>query len=96
MNRYKMQAELAEENTVMMNNIYHSLNKFLEEFNSDYRYSMILTTSGGAPILHADPLLDITDLVVDGLNAQYAKDKKGGTSATDLAGDTAPAAGAAN
>lgn len=74
--REKLQMELAEENQVMMNNLYHSLNKFLEEFNSDYRYGVIMSTSGGAPILNADPRLDITDLVVKGLNEKYAKEKK--------------------
>lgn len=74
--RDQVQRELAEENQVMMNNIYHSLNKFIEEFNSDYRYGVILTTSGITPILHADPRLDITGIVLDGLNAQYARHKK--------------------
>lgn len=82
--RDRMQQELAEENAVMVNNVMYALNKFLEEFNKDYRYAMILTTSGGAPVLHADPSLDITEEVAKGLNDAYAKEKKGGK------GETAP------
>ncbi len=71
-----MMSELAEDQQVMNNNIYNNLMTFLEEFNADYKYKMILTTSGSAPILHADPALDITDQVVEGLNAKYAAEKK--------------------
>ncbi len=73
--RDKVQGELAEENQVMMNRIYYSIEKYLQEFNSDYRYGMILSTSGGSPVLNADPALDITAIIVKGLNEQYAKEK---------------------
>ncbi|MCC8036196.1 MAG: OmpH family outer membrane protein [Rikenellaceae bacterium] len=76
--RERVQMELAEENQVMMNNIYHSLTSFIEEFNHDYRYGVILTTSGITPILHADPRLDITELVLEALNEKYAQEKKNG------------------
>lgn len=69
------QRELGEENQVMMNKILYSIEEYVAEFNSDYRYGVILTTTGGAPILHADPSLDITKIVVAGLNEKYAKEK---------------------
>lgn len=67
--------ELAEENTVMTNKIQFAIEEFIKEFNADYRYAMIIATSGSAPILHADPALDITNEVLAGLNAKYAKEK---------------------
>ena len=70
------QEELAEENQVMMNKILYSIEEFISEFNSDHRYGLILTTSGGAPILHADPAMDITAEVLKGLNDRYAAGKK--------------------
>jgi outer membrane protein len=70
------QDELAEENQVMMNKILYSVEEFIAEFNSDYRYGMILTTSGAAPVLHADPSMDITAEVLAGLNAKYNKTKQ--------------------
>ena len=36
---------------------------------------MILTNSGGAPVITADPALDITDDVLAGLNEEYIKSK---------------------
>lgn len=74
--RDKVQRELAEESQVLMNNIINNLDKFLGEFNADYKYSMILTTSGNTPVLHADPRLNITRIVLDGLNERYAAEKK--------------------
>lgn len=69
------QEELAEENSVMMNKILFAVEEFIKEYNKDYRYGMILTTSGGSPVLHADPALDITAEVLKGLNEKYAADK---------------------
>ncbi len=70
------QEELAEENQVMMNKILYSIEEFMAEFNGDYKYGMILTTSGGAPVLHADPSMDITAEVLAGLNERYKKTKE--------------------
>lgn len=74
--RDKVQRELAEESQVLMNNIINNIDVFLEEFNADYHYSMILTTSGGSPVLHADPRLNITSVVLKGLNEKYAAERK--------------------
>lgn len=63
--------ELAEENQVMMNKILNEIQEFIAEYNKDYRYGMIVTTTGSTPVLHADPQLDITADVIAGLNARY-------------------------
>ena len=73
--RDRAMAEIAEEEQVLLNQIHFSILDFLSEFNSDYRYGMILSTNAGGPILNADPLLDITVIVKDGLNAKYAATK---------------------
>jgi outer membrane protein len=72
--RDNLQQELVEENQVMTNKILFSLHEYIKEFNSDYRYGMILTSTAGTPVLHADPSLDITNLVLRGLNEKYAKE----------------------
>ncbi len=51
-----------------------SLNNFLNEYNKDGRYKMILSKSGDN-ILYADKALDITNDVVAGLNKRYKKSK---------------------
>ena len=49
-----------------------SLKNFIDDFNKDGRYTMILSKSGDN-ILYADKQLDITDQVVAGLNKRYKK-----------------------
>lgn len=70
--RDRVVAELNEEESVMLNQIHHSIIEFLKEYNSDYRYGVILSTNAGGPILHANPALDITKEVLAGLNKKYA------------------------
>ena len=73
--REKALQEMGEEEQVMMNRIHYSITDFLREYNSDYRYGMILSTAGGNPVLNADPVLDITSLILKGLNERYATEK---------------------
>lgn len=68
--------EMQEEQFVTENQIMHAITEYLKKFNSDNRYKMILSTSGGKPILNADPALNITREVTDALNAEYAAEQK--------------------
>lgn len=77
--RDQVQRELAEESQVLLNNIINNIDQYLDEFNTDYRYGMILTTTGGTPVLHADPRLNITSVVLQGLNERYSAEKKAQT-----------------
>ena len=72
------QQEIAEEQQVMMNQIADAIKTFIDEFNAQKGYAMILTTQGDilpAPVVAADPSLDITDELLEGLNAAYIKSK---------------------
>ena len=72
------QQEADEEQQVMMNNIADAIASYLKEFNEEHQYALILTTQGGilpAPVAAGDPELDITDLLLEGLNAKYVKEK---------------------
>ncbi|MBR4774982.1 MAG: OmpH family outer membrane protein [Bacteroidales bacterium] len=74
----KKQQEMAEEQQVTMNNISNAIAEYVAEFNKEHNYSMILATSGNVisiPVVTADPKLDITDVLVEGLNAAYIKTK---------------------
>jgi outer membrane protein len=64
-------SELGEEERVMMNQIHYSIIEYLKEFNKDYKYKMIISTSNGSPIMNADPKLNITTEVLKGLNEKY-------------------------
>ncbi|MCR5519572.1 MAG: OmpH family outer membrane protein [Bacteroidales bacterium] len=72
------QQEMAEEQQVMLNQIADAIKTFLDEYNAEKKYAMIISTQGAvlpAPVACADPELDITDDILEGLNAAYVKTK---------------------
>lgn len=72
------QQEIAEEQQVMLNNVANAIKTYLDEFNAEKKYALILTTQGGilpAPVAAGDPSLNITDELIDGLNKAYIKEK---------------------
>lgn len=69
------QQEINEEQVVMMNQLGDAIQTFLNKYNEEMQYAMILTNSGGAPVITADPTLDITEAVLAGLNEEYIKTK---------------------
>ena len=69
------QQEIQEEQVVMMNQLGDAIQTFITKYNEEMQYAMILTNSGGAPVITADAALDITDAVLAGLNEEYIKTK---------------------
>lgn len=72
------QQEIAEEQQVMMNQIADTINSYIAEFNADKKYSLILATQGdiiSVPVVAGAAELDITDTLLEGLNAAYVKTK---------------------
>ena len=67
--------EVIEEQTVMMNQIADAIQTFMDKYNEEKKYTMILTNQSGVPVISADPSLDITDDVIARLNEDYIKEK---------------------
>ncbi len=67
--------EVIEEQTVMMNQIADAIQTFMDKYNQEKKYTMILTNQSGVPVITADPSLDITDDVIARLNEEYIKEK---------------------
>ena len=68
------QMELQEEEAVMMNKVMDAVKTYLEEYNKDHNFAAILTTSDVTnAVIVGDAALDITQEVIDGLNAEYVK-----------------------
>lgn len=67
--------EVIEEQTVMMNQIADAIQTFMDKYNEEKKYTMILTNQSGVPVISADPSLDITDEVIARLNEEYIKEK---------------------
>ena len=75
----RKQNEMAEEQQVMMNQIANAIQEFVNEYNAEKGYAMILATAGSilsTPVVTADPKLDITEDLLAGLNAAYIKTKE--------------------
>ena len=72
------QQEMQEEQAVMMNQIADAIKTFVDKFNAENGYAMIIATQGDilpSPVVTADPELDITDAILAGLNAEYVQNK---------------------
>lgn len=67
--------EVIEEQTVMMNQIADAIQTFMDKYNKEKKYTMILTNQSGLPVISADPSLDITNDVIARLNEEYIKEK---------------------
>lgn len=67
-----LEQKFASEQAAINEALHDSVQNFLREFNKDGRYSMILSKAGDN-ILYADPKLNITDQVINGLNKRYKK-----------------------
>ncbi|MBQ6310874.1 MAG: OmpH family outer membrane protein [Bacteroidales bacterium] len=65
------EAEIAEENAVMMNKVMDAVETFVKKYNDEKKYSMILTG-----VFLGDPALDITNDIIEGLNEEYVSSKK--------------------
>ena len=48
---------------------------FIDKYNEEKQYAMIITNNGGSPVVTANPALNITDDVLAGLNDEYIKSK---------------------
>ena len=72
------QQEMNEEQQVMLNQIADAINTYIQKYNEVKQFAMIISTQGdilAAPVVAADPELDITDELIAGLNEEYIKTK---------------------
>ena len=75
----RKQQEMNEEQQVTMNQIANAIQEFVNEYNAEKGYAMIIATAGAVlstPVVTGDPKLDITDDLLAGLNAAYIKTKE--------------------
>ncbi len=71
------QYEMAEEEAVMSRKVMDAIQTFLNKYNDEKGYAMIITTSAATnTVIVGNPALDITQDVLAGLNDEYIKSKK--------------------
>ena len=82
------QQEIAEEQQVMMNQIADAIKTYIDKYNEEHKFAIIIATQGNilpAPVAAGDPELDITDALLAGLNSEYVKSRGKGTASSDEA-----------
>ncbi len=68
----RLGAEFQEETAKFNTALHDSLQNFINKYNKDKKYTMILSKSGDN-ILYADKSVDITNDIIAGLNKAYKK-----------------------
>lgn len=69
---YQQQAmELQDDQAQIMNRVGDSVKNYIEIYNADKRFKVILGTTGNSVVMYGDPSLDITADIVKGLNDRY-------------------------
>ena len=63
--------ELADDQAQIMGRVADSIKNFINIYNADKRFKLIITSQGYSTLLYADPALDITKPVLNGLNERY-------------------------
>ena len=72
------QAELAEEQQVILNNIANSVMEYVQKYNPQKGYDLVLATQGAllsTPVVTGNAALDITEEIIKGLNEEYNSKK---------------------
>lgn len=72
---YKLQNDLATEQAQMNARLSDTIHVVLEEYNAVKKYELILSNTLNDNILIANPKYDITNELIEILNARYAKNK---------------------
>lgn len=72
----KLQSELMSENEKNSLQLRDSINNFLKEYNKDKDYDFIISNTGFDNLLYANDAYNITQEILEGLNARYVSKSK--------------------
>ena len=66
--------EMAEEERVLINKVMDAISSYIEEYNKEHQFSLIISTSNATnAVKTGDNSLNITNEIINGINAQYIK-----------------------
>lgn len=70
------QFEMEDEERVLLNKVMEAVTVYIQKYNEDKKYALILTTNAASKtVLAGEPSLDITQDVLEGINNEYVKSK---------------------
>jgi outer membrane protein len=68
-----IQSKIQEEDKKVTQTVINDINDYIKEYGKEHGYKIIFGASGGGNIMYADESTDLTEEVIKGLNAEYAK-----------------------
>jgi len=68
------QQDINEELQVMQNQILDAIQTYVQAYNEEKQFAMIIANQGG-PVIAGLPEIDITEEILNGLNEAYTKEK---------------------
>ncbi len=71
-----LEQELKKSQIDMMTDVRNKIEDYLKDFNQQHQYAYILSYEPGFMLYYRDSAYNITDEVIDGLNALYKTEKK--------------------
>lgn len=70
------QMELANEESVMYNRVMDAIKTYVDNYNKEKRYSLILTTTAATnSVINGEQGRNITSEIINGLNQEYIKNR---------------------
>ncbi|MDR1347541.1 MAG: OmpH family outer membrane protein [Prevotellaceae bacterium] len=71
----RVRNELGEKEVVLLNQIHNAIMVYVNRYNEEKGYSLIISTSGTSTVLYGNPGLDITGDIIKGINEEYIKSR---------------------
>ena len=70
------QMELANEESVMYNRVMDAIKTYVDNYNKEKQYSLILTTTAATnSVINGEQGRNITSEIINGLNQEYIKNR---------------------
>ena len=66
-----IQKQIQEEDQKMTQTVINDINDYVKDYGKKHGHRIIFGAKGGGNIMYADDVSDLTQTILDGLNAQY-------------------------
>ena len=66
-----IQNQIQEEDKKSTQTVINDINDYVKEYGKKNKYKIIFGASGGGNIMYADEATDLTQKILDGLNAEF-------------------------
>ena len=67
-----IQKKIQEEDKKVTQTVINDINDFVTEYGKKHHYKIIFGASGGGNIMYADKTTDLTETILEGLNAEFS------------------------